>query len=81
MKQLLALLVIACIECSSSENNKLALVKKSSEKMSEELHFYRCLRQTYLPNSLKQIMSQPFGYIFISTRRVLLPILMCDTVG
>jgi hypothetical protein len=36
MKQLVALLVIACIGCSS-ENNKLALVKNSTEKISEEL--------------------------------------------
>jgi hypothetical protein len=37
MKQLLALLFIVCIGCSPSENDNLAPVKKSTEKISEEL--------------------------------------------
>jgi uncharacterized protein YggL (DUF469 family) len=37
MKQLVALLVIVCVGCSSSENDKLVLVKNSTEKISEEL--------------------------------------------
>lgn len=37
MKQLVALLVIVCVGCSSYENDKLVLVKNSTEKISEEL--------------------------------------------
>jgi hypothetical protein len=37
MKQLLALRFIVCIGCSPSENDNSAPVKKSTEKISEEL--------------------------------------------